>query len=433
MITFVIVAAAMVAVALAWVLVPLLRRQAATGIAAEASNLAVLRDQRSELDADLANGVLTKEAHEQAVAELTRRAAEDTRASAQATGPIPLAGAWTAAIVAGALPLAAMVLYVALGGHAALTAPPAVATGGDPHDLSPQKVAEMAASLAAKLEKDPSNAQGWVMLAHTYYSMKRFAEATKAYERAVALVPGNADLLADYADALGATQQGLEGKPLALVERALEADPNQWKALALAGTAAFDRRDYKQAVAYWERLQASVPPDSQIGKSIAASIAEARSLGNIQGAVPAVSAAKTTPAPAAAAATAAPSPPTKAGVAPAAGAAAIAGTISLSPKLAANAGPDDPVFIFARPAQGPKMPLAVMRKKVRDLPATFSLDDSMAMAPEMKLSNFAEIVIGARVAKSGNAAPQSGDLEGFSQPVKLGAAGVAVVIDTPRP
>jgi cytochrome c-type biogenesis protein CcmH len=79
------------------------------------------------------------------------------------------------------------------------------------------------------------------------------------------------------------------------------------------------------------------------------------------------------------------------------------------------------------------MPLAVMRKKVRDLPATFSLDDSMAMAPEMKLSNFAEIVIGARVAKSGNAAPQSGDLEGFSRPVKLGAAGVAVVIDTPRP
>jgi cytochrome c-type biogenesis protein CcmH len=440
MITFVIVAAAMVAVALVWVLVPLLRRQAATGIAAEASNLAVLRDQRAELDADLANGVLTKEAHEQAVAELTRRAAEDTRANAQATGPIPLAGAWTAAIVAGALPLAAMVLYVALGGHAAITAPapPAVATGGDSHDLSPQKVAEMAANLAARLEKDPSNAQGWVVLAHTYYSMKRFDDAVKAYERANTLVPDNADLLADYADALGATQNGLQGKPLELVERALKVDPNQWKALALAGTAAFDRQDYKQAVAYWERLRATVPPESQIGKSIAASIAEARSLGGIKDAAPA--AAAKPPAGAAASATAAAPPasttaaaPAKASAAPASGAASIAGTISLSPRLAANAGPDDPVFIFARPAQGPKMPLAVMRKKVRDLPATFSLDDSMAMAPEMKLSNFAEIVVGARVAKSGNAAPQSGDLEGFSQPVKLGAAGVAVVIDTPRP
>src|SRR5204862_3697756 len=99
----------------------------------------------------------------------------------------------------------------------------------------------------------------------------------------------------------------------------------------------------------------------------------------------------------------------------------------------ARAAPDDQVYIFARAAQGPKMPLAVMRKQVKDLPATFSLDDSMAMTPEMKLSNFAEIVIGARVAKSGNAAPQSGDLEGFSKPVKVGAGGVAVVIDTPRP
>jgi cytochrome c-type biogenesis protein CcmH len=98
-----------------------------------------------------------------------------------------------------------------------------------------------------------------------------------------------------------------------------------------------------------------------------------------------------------------------------------------------RAAPDDAVFIFARAAQGPKMPLAVMRKQVKDLPANFALDDSMAMTPEMKLSNFPEIVIGARVAKSGNAVPQSGDLEGFSTPVKLGASGVTVTIDAARP
>ncbi len=327
-----------------------------------------------------------------------------------------------------------------LGSHDAFSpaAAPAAATAAKTgeHDLTPEKVAAMAANLAARLEKEPDNAQGWVVLAHTYYAMKRFPEAVSAYERASVLMPDNADLLADYADALGAVQQSLQGKPQELVKRALAADPNQWKALALAGTIAFDGKDYRQAVAYWERLQKVIPPESDMSRSVASSIAEARQLGGISGAGGRGAGAARrgddgAPCAAAPAATRAgsgeqrrprPLPGTT-----------IAGTVSLSPALAKNASPDDAVFIFARPAQGPKMPLAVMRKKVKELPATFSLDDSMAMAPEMKLSNFPEIVIGARVTKSGNAVPQSGDLEGFSKPVKLGAGGVAVVIDTARP
>ena len=441
MIAFFLIAAAMVAVALVWVLVPLLRPRGAPGLAQEASNLAILRDQRAELEADLANGVITKAHCEQAMQELTQRVAEDTRAAATATGPIPLAGAWTAAIVAGTLPIAAALLYLLLGSHdafapAAAPAAAAAAQSGQ-HDMTPEKVAEMASKLAARLEKDPGNAQGWVVLAHTYYAMKQFPDAVKAYERAAELMPDNADLLADYADALGATQQSLLGKPLELVNRALAADPNQWKALALAGTIAFDRKDFKQAVAYWERLQTVIPPESDMGRSIESSIAEAKELGGIKTAATAPlakppAAPATTPPRAAVVATA-PAPAPAAAPAALVPGTTIAGTVSLSPALAAKASPDDLVFIFARPAQGPKMPLAVMRKKVRDLPATFSLDDSMAMAPEMKISNFAEIVIGARVAKSGNAAPQSGDLEGFSKPVQLGAGGVAVVIDAARP
>ena len=435
MTAFILIAAAMVAAALVLVLVPLLRPRGASGLAQEASNLSILRDQRAELEADLVNGVITSEHYEQAVQELTQRVAEDTRAAAPVTGPIPIAGAWTAAIVAGTLPIAAVLLYVVLGSHAAFS--PAVAPAGTAaaqagqHDMTPEKVAEMAAGLAARLEKEPDNAQGWVVLAHTYYAMKRFPDAVKAYERAAALMPDNADLLADYADALGATQQSLVGKPLELVNRALAVDPNQWKALALAGTVAFDRKDFKQAVAYWERLQQVLPPESEMSRSVASSIAEAKELGGI---TTTTATAPVTP-PRAAVAAPAPAP----APAPAAAAKAslpgttIAGSVSLSPALAKNASPDDAVFIFARPAQGPKMPLAVLRKTVKELPATFSLDDSMAMAPEMKLSNFPEIVIGARVAKSGNAAPQSGDLEGFSKPVKLGAAGVAVVIDAARP
>jgi cytochrome c-type biogenesis protein CcmH len=438
MTAFFVIAAAMVALALVWVLVPLLRARGGPGLAQEASNLAILRDQRAELEADLANGVITREHYEQAVQELTRRVAEDTRTSAQAAGPAPLAGAWTAAIVAGTLPIAAVLIYVLLGSHDAFSpaAAPAAATTArtGEHDLTPEKVAAMASNLAARLEKEPDNAQGWVVLAHTYYAMKRFPEAVKAYERAATLLPDNADLLADYADALGATQQSLQGKPQELVQRALAADPNQWKALALAGTIAFDGKDYKQAVAYWERLQKVIPPESDMSRSVASSIAEARQLGGITGPVASAPAAPPAAAtPASRAGAAAPAPGGAAAPAAALPGTTIAGTVSLSPALAKNASPDDLVFIFARPAQGPKMPLAVMRKKVSELPAKFSLDDSMAMAPEMKLSNFPEIVIGARVAKSGNAAPQSGDLEGFSKPVKLGASGVAVVIDAPRP
>jgi cytochrome c-type biogenesis protein CcmH len=111
----------------------------------------------------------------------------------------------------------------------------------------------------------------------------------------------------------------------------------------------------------------------------------------------------------------------------------IAGTVTLNPSIAARAAPGDLVFIFARPAEGARMPLAIIRTTVKDLPAKFTLDDSMAMTPETRMSNFAEIVVGARVSKSGNAVPASGDLEGFSKPVKIGATGINVVIDTARP
>ncbi len=100
-------------------------------------------------------------------------------------------------------------------------------------------------------------------------------------------LPDNADLLADYADSVGAAEGGLRGKSLELIERALKADPTHWKALALAGTAAFNRKDYRQAVDYWERMKKTVPPDSPIAGSIDASIAEARELGGLKaGATP---------------------------------------------------------------------------------------------------------------------------------------------------
>jgi len=383
--------------------------------------VAILRDQLKELDADLANGTIPQAQYDQAKAELEHRVLEESRASPGGATQLPTAaGAWTAAILGGVLPIAAVILYIALGSHEAFgPAGKATATAAAPdaqHDMSPEKVEAMVTALAARLEKEPNNIEGWSLLAHTYYKMDKLPQAIAAYEHAVKLEPDNATLLADYADAVGSQQKGLDGKPMELVQRALKVDPTQWKALALAGTYAFDHKDFTRAIAYWEKLYATLPPESALAKSVEGSIAEARSLGGIATAAAAPNAASASP------------PPAEANSGK-----GIAGNVKLAPTLVAQAAPNDTVFVFVRPAQGTKMPLAIIRKQVKDLPATFALDDSMAMTPEMKISNFTEVVVGARVSKSGTAMPQAGDLEGFSPPVKIGTTGVAVVIDTTRP
>jgi len=408
---FLSVGAVMLGVALAWVFVPLLARTKRVGLAPEAANLAVLRDQLGELDADLARGTLTRERYEQSRVELERRVLEEVKPPlAPKAGAATTASAWTAAALGTLIPVAAVALYLAVGTPTAVL-PQTSASSGPQHEVTRETIEAMVAKLVAHLERSPEDAQGWTLLARSYYVLGRHPEAARAYDRAVALIPRDADLLADYADALGVAQgRSLQGKPSELVRRALEIDPNHWKALALAGTAAFDRKDYRQAIGYWERLQRVVPADSEMGRAMEANIAEARELGGIK------VAGKAAP---------------KAAAAPAG--ARVAGRVSLAQGLVGKAAPSDTVFIFARAAGGPPMPLAVLRKQVQDLPVEFALDDSMAMAPSLKLSGFSEVIVGARISRSGSATPQSGDLQGLSKPVKVGAIGVAVVIDTTVP
>lgn len=404
MTVFILIAAPMVAVAVAWVLVPLLARRVRAGPAPEAANLAILRDQLTELEADLARGTLTNDRYEQSRMELERRVLEETRSEPAPANPPRPARAWTAAVLAAAIPIGAAALYIVIGTPAALSPDP-----GPQHELTREKVEAMVAGLAARLEKEPNDPEGWTILARSYYVMGRYPEAARAYERAVSLVPGDAGLLADYADALAMTQgRSLQGKPFELVKQALKLDPNHWKALALAGTAALERKEHAQAIAYWERLRKLVPPGSELARSMDTSIAETRELA---GAKPKAKSAKT----------------------PAASPGNVAGRVSIAQGLAARVAPTDTVFIFARAAGGPPMPLAVLRKLVQDLPLEFTLDDSMAMAPNLKLSDFPEVIIAARISRSGNATAQSGDLRGQSKPVKVGTTGVAVVIDTAVP
>jgi cytochrome c-type biogenesis protein CcmH len=215
-------------------------------------------------------------------------------------------------------------------------------------------------------------------------------------------------LLADYADTLGMAQgRHLAGKPLALIERALAIDPRHGKALALAATAAMEAHDPSKALAYWRRLAAQLPPGSDDATQVAAVIAE---LGG--GAPDAVKTMR------------APGP--RASIASNGG--TISGRVAVSPSLAAKVAPTDTVFIFARAPSGPRMPLAAMRIPASELPKEFTLDDAMGMAG-MKLSTANEVIVEARLSRTGNALAQPGDLFGRSAPVKPGAGGLRITID----
>ena len=416
---FVLIAVGMVAIALAAVLIPLLRGST-PGVLREATNVAILRDQLRELDADLYAGTMPRDRYDQAKQELLQRALEESKSVEAVAARAPQSAAWTAAVLGSTLPIAALLLYLALGNHDAFAPLAVQSKPAGEHKVTRQDIEALAEKLAAKLKDDPANVDGWVMLARTYQALDRNEDSARAFDRAVALLPDNADLLADYADLLATIDGGFREKSVQLVEQALKADPRHWKALALAGTAAFNRKDYKMAVGYWERMKATVPPTSPLAGSIDASIAEARELGGLK----------------AAAAPAAPLPATPAAPPAATAASAgarIAGTVQLAPALADKVSPTDTVYIFARAVDGPRMPLAILKKQAKDLPVTFALDDSMAMTPSLALSNFPSVVVGARVSKSGSATPQSGDLEGLSSAVKLGATGLAVVIDRTLP
>ena len=405
-------AAALLLAACAFVLWPMLRagRRPTQADGNSASNLAVLREQQALLDADLAAARIDAAQHLAARTELERRVLEEDAEGAGIEAAPRSSRATLLAVALGlAVPLAAVGLYARLGNTAGLV-PQAAAQP----PVTEADVVAMVEKLAQRMQAQPDDATGWLMLGRSYAALQRFPEAVKAYARAVALTPNDAQLLVDYADVLAAVAQSAAGEPTRLITRALQIEPGNLKALALAGSAAFERKDFAAAIAYWTQARTAAPAGGEFAQGLDSSLAEARA------AAAAPSAAGTK-----AAGTGAP--------ANAAGAEQLAGRVSLAPALAARVAADDTVFIYARAAEGPRMPLAIQRRKVRELPITFTLDDSMAMAPEMKLSKFGSVIVEARVSKSGNAMPQAGDLRGQLGPLKPGSAGLALVIDGVQP
>lgn len=280
MTVFLIGAALLVVAALAFVLPPLLRKEQAVGehLQRDELNLAVLRDQLRELDADLEAGLIEPIAYESARHELERRVAEEVQPQAvtQASGGNKR---WTAVVVGALVPALAIAVYLTVGSPAALDPTQQVGTNDNTHEVTPEQIEGMVAALAQRLQNEPDNVEGWGMLARSYNALGRFQDATQAYVQLVKLLPNDAGLLADYADTLAmANNRSLQGEPENVVERAIAADEKNVKALALWGSAAFERKDYANAIVRWQKILAVVPADSDIARAVARNIGEAQSL-----------------------------------------------------------------------------------------------------------------------------------------------------------
>ena len=413
--------------------------------------LSVLRDQKRELDQEVEAGRITAEQREARLADLTRRVHDEGLVDSHAATPSrsnaakPRRRIWLALVVALLVPVVAIPMYLLIGNPTALD--PAMrmaATGPSGHgEMTEEQIRTLLDELKARLAANPGDLKGWMMLGRGLRIVNDFAGSAAAFEKANVLSPNDASLLADQADSLAMAQgKSLEGRPRELIQQALKADPRFPKALALAASAEFAQGKFEAAKGYWQRLLDTVPAESESANEVKAILAQldARISGGMGKAMAGVGDAaggsvggapmapggtqQQMPAGASAAsAAAAPYSPKKASVA------GISGTVKLSTSLAGKIAPGDALFIFARAVEGPRMPLAIIRTTAAELPKTFKLDDSQAMAGGPALSSVAQMRIEARVSKSGDAMPKSGDLRGESVIVTPGMDNVDVVID----
>ena len=372
------------------------------------SHITVYREQLSELDRELAQGTLDQAGYDLSQQELTQRLMEDAPAPEAATEAKPVQRVrWLIALMALVIPVAAFSVYMSVGTPMALD-PALMAQANGDEQMTPQKLEAMAEQLAQRLEKEPNNAEGWVMLGRIQRALARYDQADAALQKALAL-ERNDDIVVERAEVLAQQNNGsFKGEPWAIINGVLKADPQNGNALLLAGSAAFSEGRFKDALSYWEKVRGLLPASSPDLPALAEAIDKARE----QLGLPAQAPLSTANAPASAGVMAKPASD---------GTERLSGRVSLEPALAAQVSPKDTVFIYANAAEGPRMPLAIVRTTVDKLPYDFVLDDSLAMNPQMKLSQAKSVMVRARISKTGNAMPQAGDFGASVGPVTPGS------------
>jgi cytochrome c-type biogenesis protein CcmH len=420
-----------------WVL--LRKGPVVTSASQSQANVKVYREQISDLDREHANGHLSDSEWQQSRDELSARLLQDT-AVEDDPHVITQAQSWpTAVVIALVFPISALGFYIWLGTPEALSPmpPAAVSAAAETNQAAPPNLDQIAENLASKLQADPNNLEGWVLLGRTYRSMGNLDAALSAFDRALKLKADD-ELILARAEVLAAKNQGrFDGEPWRVIREVLQRDPQNYAAMLLAGSASYADNRYADALEFWQRarlrLSADHPDVPNLIEAMStvqaklknpASPSATPAAQGAQGAAPASGSAASGTSPAAAVASAAGG---------AASALNVSGQVRLSAALKSQTSPTDVVFVYAVPANGERMPLALLKTTVAQLPLNFTLDDSSAMLPDRKLSGAGQVLVKARISKSGNAIPQSGDWEGSLGPVKVGATGLNLEIKTQRP
>ena len=356
-------------------------------------NAAIYREELEKLEVERTVGSINSADYEIAHAEMRQRLFQDTSEeddrSVMGSSKITVIG------------LCVFITVLSAGFYFSLGDATRIAEKNTEQPMTQEGVEKMVTEFASKMEKDPTNLQGWVMLARSYRILGRNEEAAKAYERAGNFIDSDPQLLADYADILASNANGnFSGKPQKLINQALKLDPNNLMALWLSGTASYTAGNYKAAVQTWEKLAQQLPPGTEDVRSIEASIADARAKGGLSAQA---------------------SVNTK----------GISGKIEISADLKSKVKSGDVVMVIAR-KPGERMPVAVLKTSVSEFPMNFSLTDALAMNPSAPLSQLSEASIEVRISKTGMAKPEVGDLISAAQIVKVGASNIRLVIDQVR-
>lgn len=438
---FWIISAILILIAMAFLLPPMLRKQRADDAIRRQQNILIANEQLAELEKRFEQGEITQDDYQNSRDELeltlfSNMNDDDTAnegKGSQIKGSQSKAPLISIVAIVLLVPLLSILLYMKLGNPAftisldskkaaaELTKRPEVPRKAD----GTPDIDTMVASLQKKMEQNPDNVKGWFMLGRSYMVLKRYSDAAKSYERALKLKPDSADIMLSLADSLAMTQQGsISGRPAELINKALQIEPNNVTALWLGGMAARQSGDDFLAVKRWQKVKRLVQDptektevssliaetmkkltpeqreqlskfDSESGKKVAVAAAQAGQVNNS-----ANTAGK-----------------------------GIKVSVSLADKFKDKVKPTDLVFIYAKAMSGPPMPLAAAKVQVKDLPIEITLNDAMAMMPSMKISSFPEVIVGARVSKSGRPISQNGDLYNEKKAIKLGDS-AKIVIDT---
>ncbi len=394
---FWLVASAMVLIALLIILPPLWRKpdnKAADDL--DQRNIKIARDRLAELQANKESGGLSQAQYDEQVAELELALSDDLELI-NPTINTHSQGRWLVYVLVAAIPFLSASFYWTLGDYQAIgrVDEPTQASQTDSAMPSPEVINKMVAGLAEKLKQEPKNLEGWLMLGRSYKMLQRFPESVEAFAHAYQLAGEKVEVMLPYAEIIALSSDNTwAGKPLSLVMKALTIDPKNLNGLWFAAIANAQQGDKKTAVGYLRKLEAVLPADSPDKQQIHELIVNSENaLANSGSATSSRSA-----------------------VSPGV---SVAIQVSMAIELQADAKPEDTVFVYAQALSGPKMPLAIVRKQVKDLPLSVSLTDAQSMLPNMKLSNFKQVRFLARISKSGNPMPQTGDLIGVIEQATL--------------